>query len=343
MANYNNGQFLREGIESVLSQTYGNIELILSDDGSDDDSREIMKSYGDERIQLVLEEQNTAFRVVEKTYRLAQGKYILCISSDDMLCRDAIKTYVAWMESHQDYAACFSIPEIIGTSVKNDWFQRENGSRFYWMLQFFKRGNGLCCPGVFFRRDIWNELGGFRFQFRQTQDYELWLRLVQKYNLFVYQEKSLVKYRIHDGNISRVTMETFARQTIEKAYIYLEVIEAMDRKFFEETFSGELVYPVDAEEYSLTCEKMMALVRSDEIPMITKCFYYFKHCMEEEFVQHIEKDYHFIRKELYELTGKYNFQTDYLYGQEIQAKGEVIERQQKVINELMEKVQQLLH
>lgn len=99
---------------------------------------------------------------------------------------------------------------------------------------------------------------------------------------------------------------------------------------------------MDAEEYSLTCEKMMALVRAEDIPMITKCFYYFKHCMEEEFARHIEKDYHFTRKELYELTGNYNFQTDYLYGQEISAKQEVIERQQKVINELMEKVQRLL-
>src|ERR1700689_2283223 len=89
---FNRSQYLRQAIDSVLGQTFTDFELITVDDGSTDDSPEILKSYGD-RIRVV-RQANQGPEVARNTgAALAQGEYLMMVDSDDLLLPHAMATY----------------------------------------------------------------------------------------------------------------------------------------------------------------------------------------------------------------------------------------------------------
>ncbi|MGJ3245675.1 MAG: glycosyltransferase [Elainellaceae cyanobacterium] len=102
IGNYNYGRFIAEAIESVLSQTYQNVELIVVDDGSTDNSREIIRSYGDRLIRVFQENagQGAAFNA---GLAHAKGEIICFLDSDDYYREDKLEKVVAAFEAHPDW------------------------------------------------------------------------------------------------------------------------------------------------------------------------------------------------------------------------------------------------
>lgn len=129
--NYNHAQYLPKRIESVINQTYNNIEILLLDDCSTDDSRSVLQHYSaiDKRIQLVFNEKNSGstFKQWNKGIALATGKYVWIAESDDYADNDFLSKLVAKLESD----------EKIGLAYCSSWFIDENNKLLHTDQQFF--------------------------------------------------------------------------------------------------------------------------------------------------------------------------------------------------------------
>jgi glycosyltransferase involved in cell wall biosynthesis len=311
MSSYNHREFVGRAIESVLAQTYENFEFIIADDGSVDDSSEVISHYDDSRITFVKFEENTAFGALEYALNLAQGEYIATIASDDMWDKTILEKYVEFMENNKEYGCCFCCPEIIDendnvleNSEYNMIFKAENKTREEWFKHLYMKGNCICAPSMCIKKSVYDKVGNFRYQYRQSEDYEYWLRLLQISNIYIYPEK-LVKYRVHDkgdnGNISAPTADTLIRIRMEKKYIMLDITENISPEFFVQVFNNELMLKPDMEGFCVECEKFGMLIKTSMAE--AAIFYYYKHHNDAEFRNCLENYYHITRKDFWQLAG----------------------------------------
>lgn len=350
---YNHEKYVRQALESAINQTYSNLEIIITDDGSTDRSREIigevMNEHPDRNIRTIFSEVNTAFAVVEEMNLSFHGKYMAGFSADDYWGETAVETYVNFMEEHPECAASFTAPEVIieqsGAVVD---FLAKNMSRYELFELLFCGGNGICAPSMFVRGDIWKDMGGWKFQYRQLQDYEIWLRILLKYEVHFFEKgKVPVFYRIHGNNLSQSNAENLQRDYVEKAFIQFRLIEDMDEQFFLKAFKKQLVYPEDSERFCLNCEKLMVLLHAPAVPSEGVILFYFTHIGENDFSEHIEKDYSFSRKDFWKLTGEiravHTVQAERVDLDTLIYFQDTIQQQNELINNLMSRLQKGVH
>ncbi len=106
---YNGQRFLREAVDSVLSQSFSDFELLIIDDGSTDQSGEIIRSYSDPRIRLVSNRGNLKLPCTRnRGLELARGKYLANMDCDDVSLPDRLLIQLRYLESHPDVGACGS-------------------------------------------------------------------------------------------------------------------------------------------------------------------------------------------------------------------------------------------
>lgn len=313
LPSYNHAEYVGEAIESVLNQTYTNFELIIVDDASTDGSQEVIQRYQDSRIRYISIERNTGCSAAYAGFGSARGKYIVGIASDDRFLPKLLETYMNFMEKNKTCGACFSRPMMIDGSGKHVddlqmemMFETENRTKEEWFYRLYCGGNCLLAPGFCVRSDLFREIGVFRYEYRQLQDYEYWLRLLPKSEIYVHDER-LVQYRIHwDGknaNISSPTREVGQRDYTERQYILLESIERLEEDFFLKTFYRELTWLPGTEGYCLECEKFCVMRRAAAVPQEAAAFYYYRHYGEEKFQRNLETYYGVFRKDVWRLSG----------------------------------------
>ncbi len=226
LTSYNHGQYLKESIESVLSQTYKDFELIILDDCSTDNSWEIINEYSDERIKKI---RNPINLRTDGTYEVfmnvAAGEYIAVHHSDDVWEPEKLEKEVEYLDSHENIAAVFTYVKPIdenGDEYYDDEgfyyniFQQPNRTRYEWLQHFFYWGNCLCHPSVLMRRRLFLEEQLFDFGVAQVPDLCRWVRVCLKHDIYVLPEK-LTKFRVHrEGkNTSGARPEVMIRSSVE--------------------------------------------------------------------------------------------------------------------------------
>ncbi|MEM7771128.1 MAG: glycosyltransferase family A protein [Cyanobacteria bacterium P01_E01_bin.6] len=110
--NYNYGQFLRHAIDSALAQDYPNVEIIIVDDGSTDESRDIIQSYGD-RIIPVLKENGGQASAFNAGFATSRGAAIFLLDADDRFCPEKVSTVMQLFEAHPSSDWCFHTLKLI--------------------------------------------------------------------------------------------------------------------------------------------------------------------------------------------------------------------------------------
>lgn len=178
LVNHNGAKYLRESIDSCLNQTHTNIELIVVDDTSTDDSQEILKAYSDERIKLyICNETNLGLaNSLNRGFSHATGDYLTWTSYDNVYSKNAIEAMTRELGKYKNidfvYANFYKIDEkgktIARTKVKP--------------IKELDIGNciGYC---FLYRRKIYQELGGYDPSCRLAEDYEYWLRIRSKFKM----------------------------------------------------------------------------------------------------------------------------------------------------------------
>ncbi len=194
---YNQADYLAQAIESVLSQDYPRIELIVLDDGSTDDTRAVLATYAG-RFHYESHANMGQAGTLNKGWRMSRGEILSYLAADDFLLPGAVKKSVEKL---------LADPKIVLTYC--DFNRVDPESRVLWRVrapEFSYRdlAVGIVCqpgPGVFFRRDAFERAGFWDELLRQIPDYAYWLRLGLE-GAFVRIPEVLAAYRVHDRSQS---------------------------------------------------------------------------------------------------------------------------------------------
>jgi len=206
MPNLNKGRFIREAIESVLNQSYSNLELIVVDGGSTDDSLSQISSHlaSDRRVKLVIEPRRGAGRARNKGLTRARGDFVAFLDSDDLYEREKIEQQVSLFREDRVTSCCYTEARIIdgeGKATRGIYnsdlvkLPRLPEGR---ILAPLLRLNFIVCGTVMLRKECLSS-GCFDQSVGFGEDWDLWVRLARKYR-FRYISEPLYHYRIYEGN-----------------------------------------------------------------------------------------------------------------------------------------------
>lgn len=177
---YNRAGFLAERIPGLLRLDYDHYEIIVVDDGSTDNTQEVMSSIVDERLQYFRKENGERAAARNFGALKAKGDYITFLDSDDLLFSNALKNAAAAIEE-KSHPFFLHLAYEIGTLQKAN--RKVRGLKDS-DASLFIRGNPLSCMGVFIRREIFQ-----RHRFNEdrdlsaSEDWEFWIRLAANFNL----------------------------------------------------------------------------------------------------------------------------------------------------------------
>ena len=202
MSVHNGERFLREAVASILNQTYTDFEFIIFDDCSSDGSAAILQSFADPRIRIYTNEKNIGLtNSLNKCLALAQGKYIARMDADDISLPTRFAKQVRFLNEHPAIALVGTWMECIdaeGRSLSRVDTPIEPNLIKDEMLKM----NCIAHPSVMFRKDVVLAVGGYRTTLgRYAQDYDLWLRLLEQYQISNLPEHLLL-YRMHPRQIT---------------------------------------------------------------------------------------------------------------------------------------------
>jgi len=215
---FNRAGMLRESIASVLDQTFQDFELIVCDNGSKDETEAVVKSFADQRIAYHPVAQNIGQRPNwNRCLALASGRYIGLFFDDDMMMPDNLAEKVAVLERYQRVGLVHSKYHIVdshgamlepntnkATAGHRETDTQEPGPD---VLDTLLKHNIIHESTVIFRRDCYQQLGGFSDRLSLAFDWEYWMRIASCYDV-AFVAKPLVKWRDHLGS---VTIETNRR------------------------------------------------------------------------------------------------------------------------------------
>ncbi len=192
---YNHARYLGPAIDSVLAQDYPRIELIVIDDGSTDDSREVLSRYTG-RIHWEAQPNQGQAATLNRGWLMSRGDILGYLSADDLLLPDAVSRSVRGLRENPDAALVYCDFNLVDPDSAVVRRVRAPEASYSEMLEHFICQPG---PGAFFRRSAFEKAGLWDATFRQMGDYEYWLRLGM-HGRFVRIPEALAAYRIHPGS-----------------------------------------------------------------------------------------------------------------------------------------------
>lgn len=221
---YNSEAFIRETIDSVLSQTFNDFELLLMDDASYDTTADIIKTYGDPRIRYELCSHDFV-ETFNRGIDIAQGKYVALLDHDDMMVPRRLQMQYDLMESRPDIVACGGIMRTFG-QVSKDCVPKFEYDQI--ILEYLRRRTGpVFNPTCIFRKEIINKYNiRYRRGYHFAVDTKFWTDVV-KIGKIENIPEILVWYRTSEMQTSQVTFS----ESLKTAHvIYQEFINYLISK-----------------------------------------------------------------------------------------------------------------
>lgn len=216
---YNSGQFVAESIRSLLDQTYRDFELIIVDDGSTDDSAEIISGFADQRIRILTNKKNKGI-VFSRNKGLAEihGKYYAPFDSDDIARKDKLEKQIKYLDAHPEIALIGSWATLInelGAPYGKNW-KLNSQPELIPSIMLFR--NYFVHSSVMTRRQaIANTI--YEPGFDVVEDYRFCADLAFCHPVAIFPDY-LLKYRIHNESAMRINNQRMVEQDV-KIYRYL--------------------------------------------------------------------------------------------------------------------------
>jgi glycosyltransferase involved in cell wall biosynthesis len=203
---YNGEAFLREAIESVLTQTHQNFELVAIDDGSTDGSPAILAEFAaaDRRVRVITQRNLGGARARNRALQEARADWAINLDCDDVLLPNRIERQLAFLAACPDVKvfAC----RAFYINRKGRVFGMTKGEPFTTPREFERHYAaglpfGINHSAVAMHRPTILEVGGYRFEFEGAEDLDLWNRVAERGHLVLQQDEALLKYRIHHTSV----------------------------------------------------------------------------------------------------------------------------------------------
>ncbi len=193
---YNNEKTIKEAIESVLSQTYKNIEYVIIDGNSNDNTVNLINEYQDHLGYYISEKDNGLYHAMNKGIQAATGEVIGILNSDDLYQNNNVIEEVMH-HFNNDLSLDILYGDLV--YVKNEDTNKivRNWKSKPYYDHFFENGNVPPHPTLFVKRRVYNETGLFNLEYRLAADYELMFRMMKKYRFNIkYINILIVKMRL---------------------------------------------------------------------------------------------------------------------------------------------------
>jgi len=212
---YNSSEFVIETLESAKQQTYQNIELIITDDCSTDNTVEICRSWIEinksrfVNTSLITNEKNTGIAPnANRGFKSSKGEWIKFIAGDDMLMYNCVDELIQYINANKSLQITFLVHGIIPFKNECDFevvyppekLMRSNA--YNQLIYFLERGNSISGSSFFLERSTFSKLGGFDERYTLFEDFPLLVKYTQNnYKIWLIKQP-LFKYRIHTSNLS---------------------------------------------------------------------------------------------------------------------------------------------
>ena len=215
---YKTAQYLREAMDSILSQTFEAFELIVLDDCSPDNAEEILDTYADSRIVRYRGEKNVGLsNVLNVGIEMARGKYIARMDSDDLSMPERLQVQVDYLEAHPEVDLVSVGMRLFGAR-EDVWIREQNPEKV--------KINALFHSPVLHASSMWRkdrfEDNGLRFcqEMVPAEDYDLWTRALVKGLTLVNLPVVLYQYRIHPNQATTHADKTLAKcREVQQQYL----------------------------------------------------------------------------------------------------------------------------
>jgi glycosyltransferase involved in cell wall biosynthesis len=198
---FNRGYCLAESIRSVLEQSFTDFELIVVDDGSTDNTPEIVCQF--QGVQSIRLEENRGVSFARnRGLEQARGDWVAFLDSDDLWEKNKLQAQMQWIKHHPDCQAVYTDEIWIRNGVRvnpMNKHQKYSGDIFQNCLP-------LCIvspSSVLLRTEVLKEVGGFDESMSVCEDYDMWLRIAKRYPFHFIEEKLIVKRGGHADQLSR--------------------------------------------------------------------------------------------------------------------------------------------
>jgi glycosyltransferase involved in cell wall biosynthesis len=199
---YNAAEFLRPAIESILAQTFDDFELIVIDDGSTDNTAEILASFDDSRIRLEPNHRNIGLiATLNKGLRLATAPLVARQDADDISAPNRFALQVEHLQANTNTVAVGAAMNLVDAEDQfiKQWVYPTSPLLCRWQALFDSpMGHSVSM----FRRDAVLSAGGYSPDHKYAEDYDLWTRL-QESGAIENLEMPLVEYRVHEDSVSQ--------------------------------------------------------------------------------------------------------------------------------------------
>lgn len=198
---YNGEKFIRETIDSVLSQSYVDFEFIIIDDGSTDNSLGYIRGYNDLRIILIQVTHGGIVNALNVAIQKSTGEYIVRIDADDVCAPLRFEKLFSYMEAHPDVAICGSWAKKINEKNETLGLFQYPPQEHSDIVTYAVLHNPFIHPSVIIRSKVLQSVGLYE-NFIHNEDYELWTRILRAgkgHNI----PEELLNYRLHSNQITR--------------------------------------------------------------------------------------------------------------------------------------------
>mgnify|MGYP003675035063 FL=1 len=198
---YNRAEFIEQAVNSVLAQTYTNFELLIVDDGSTDNTRDLLEpALTDSRVRYSRQENQGQSVARNRALSEAKGDFVCFLDSDNYWPTEKLEKQVALFRQQPDYDVIYGdvvVIDEVGAEVTRNNMRRYSGQIARYMI----RDNCVSMNTAMARRRCFDELGAMSGKRRVADDYDLWLRFSARFR-FLYVPEFFAYYRVMDDQIS---------------------------------------------------------------------------------------------------------------------------------------------
>jgi glycosyltransferase involved in cell wall biosynthesis len=211
---YNRAHFLAEAIQSVLDQTFQDFEVMVVDDGSTDNTKEVVDRFQDPRIKYIYRRNRGLSAARNTGIKASIGEYIALLDSDDIWLPQNLELNVKLLDSRPDIAlVCSDLYEFnndTGATIRRLW---RNRSGRYWrelqdgtrqpLTEYLSGRASLRIVTVIMRRQVFDEAGYFDEALQAFEDFDMYVRIFQRFSSIGIINMPLVRVRKHRAHLSR--------------------------------------------------------------------------------------------------------------------------------------------
>ncbi len=239
---YNAERFVAKAIDSVLNQTYRDYEIIVVDDGSTDNTLEVLKSYGD-KVRYVRQSNKGASAARNTGIRHANGKYIAFLDADDVWFSQKLEKQVKVLDERPEFGLVYSNVEF--PSRQNGVVQTQFDLKRPYSGKILSKlivMNAIPTSTVVARKECFEKVGLFDESLVASEDHDMWIRIATRYDA-TYLEDPLMMNGLHSGSLSRdeIRLQECNLAVTAKARKMQNVLGDADRVLIDRTYNEILV------------------------------------------------------------------------------------------------------